>query len=343
MQYPVKHPDDWRQIGKPGLFERLQLPFRNRRFRQRAKSRDGIELTRVHHASGDLGRSDVVLICIMKNAEKYLPSFLAHYRRLGVKRFAFVDDRSSDGTRPLLLAAGDVDLYESNVGFSDAGGGLAWRDMLVDLYGRGRWYVSIDSDEYLIFPGCETRPLSAFIADLERIGAKRSLASMIDIYPDGALGAAQQAEAAEALPTAICPLYDGDGYGIGNDKFCTAIRGGPRRRLFGTNMRLTKFPVIFADDATQFNGGSHHGPLPIARNFSPVQAVLLHYKFSPGAVEEFTEIAARGTHYNGASYYKSIVGHAGFNAEADFRYAGSLRFEGSEAMLRQGFMQDIRN
>ena len=84
-------------------------------------------------------------------------------------------------------------------------------------------------------------------------------------------------------------MYDGDGYWLGNEKFCTAVRGGPRFRLFGADMRLTKFPVLFVDRKTQFNGGSNHGPLPFRRNFSPVHAVLLHYKFPNDAVKDFQD------------------------------------------------------
>jgi hypothetical protein len=343
MQYPLQDPRDWQRFGRLSLLDRVNLAIRNRKFHRRAKSRNGVDLTEVKRGKTELAGNDIVLLCIVKNAARYMPSFLAHYRKLGVKRFAFVDDRSDDATRAVLLRHDDVDLYESNVNFSGAGGGLLWRDMLVDIYGRMRWYVSIDSDEYLIYPGCEERPLSAFIADLTRHGITRSLAVMLDIYPDGPLGQAPAHLPPEASPTVVSPLYDTTGYSIVKDKFCTAVRGGPRARVFGAEMRLTKFPVIFLDAETQFSGGSHHGALPIHRNFSAVHAILLHYKFSDATVEEFTAIAARGTHFNKSFFYRSILNHDRFGGDADLRYPGSTAFEGSQKLVDAGFMQDLRD
>ena len=257
-------------------------------------------------------------------------------------RFAFVDDQSSDGTRAMLLDQDDVDLYESATDFRGSAGGLLWRDRLVDIYGRNRWYVSIDADEYLVFPGSEHRKLVDFIDDLARHDLKRSLAVMLDMYPDGAIGAAEATASPESFPTAISPLHDGTDYQIANEKFCTAVRGGPRRRRFGVDMRLTKFPVLFADSKTSFASGSHHGPLPIRRNFSPVHAVLLHFKFPPGAVEEFHAVAKRGTHFGGSLYYRQIVEHADFGGQTDFRYPGTRRYRDSQELVVRGFMRDLQ-
>lgn len=342
MRYPVKAAGDWHCVGKLSSLDRLALAFRNLRYRRRGRKFGPVPLSAARRLAAPLNPSDIVLICVTRNAQKYLPSFLAHYRRLGVARFAFVDDHSDDATRALLLAAPDVDVYESTADFRQSNGGLIWRDMLVDLYGRDRWYVSIDSDEYLVYPGAETRPLSAFVADLERRGFKRGLAAMIDIYPDASLDQTPPHQPPEAFPTTICPLFDGDTYRIGNENFCTAVRGGPRFRLFGTDMRLTKFPLLFADAGTRFSGGSHHGPLPVTRNFSAVQSVLLHYKFDASAVADFRTIVERASHAGNSRFYKQIVGHDGFHAGIDLRYPGSIAYNGSEALVSAGFMQDLR-
>ncbi len=342
MRYPVENPDDWRRVGKLSGFDRLALALRDLRYRWRARKFGPVLLTPVRRLGAPLTPSDIVLICVTRNAAKYLPSFLAHYRKLGIARFAFVDDRSDDGTRALLLAAPDVDVYGSTADFRRSNGGLIWRDMLVDLYGRDRWYVSIDSDEYLVYPGVETRPLSAFVADLERRGFKRGLAAMVDIYPDAPLDRTPPHRPPEAFPTAVCPLFDGGNYRIENENFCMAVRGGPRLRLFGTDMRLTKFPLVFADAATRFSGGSHHGPLPVTRNFSAVQSVLLHYKFDASTISDFTAIVERASHAGNSQFYRQIVGHDGFHAGVDLRYPGSIAYAGSEALVRAGFMQDLR-
>lgn len=340
MQYPVSDAAHWRSYGKMSLREKIELAIRNRRYRRRAIPRASIELHRVHGNAAPAA-DGIVLLCVLRNGLATLPSFLRHYREMGVQRFAFVDDASDDGTPDYLKQQFDVDLYVSNFTYRSAEGGLAWRDMLVEIYGRDRWYVSIDSDEYLVYPGIEKRPVQSFISDLERHQLGRALAPMLDIYPDGPLGSIE-APVGDESPVASCPLYDETGYTAQDEKFCTSIRGGPRHRVFGTPMRMTKFPVIYVDRPTGFGGGSPHGPLPLQRNFAAPTAVLLHHKFAPGSVETFRSIAARGSHFDGSAFYKTIIASGEFGPHTDFRYEGSRRYGGSEALVEQGFIQDLR-
>lgn len=342
MRYPVAGPQDWKTVGRLSPIGRVWTSLKDKRYRRKANDVGHITLTEVKRASPEPEQGDIIAVCVVRNGGKYLPSFLAHYRKIGITRFAFVDDLSDDDTRSLLLEAPDVDIYESNVRYGESGRGTAWKDMLFSLYGKNRWYVSVDCDEYLVYPGYEERPVASFIRDLESHGRRRALAAMIDIYPEGPIGNSPPHLPPEAPPTRFSPMHDGDGYRLGNEKFCMAVRGGPRFRLFGADMRLTKFPVLFVDRKTQFNGASNHAPLPFRRNFSPVHAVLLHYKFPSDSVREFQKIASSGNHAGGSHFYKMIVNHDDFHPETVLRYPGSRIFESSEAMVAGGFMQDLR-
>jgi hypothetical protein len=340
--YPDTHSPPWAGYGRLSPLRRLSLAWRDRRWRRRAPSRRGIDLVPHGTQPPPPGAREPVVLFTVRDGMATLPSFLAHHRRLGLRHFAAVDDRSADGSADFLAAQGDVALFTSNVDFRRAGGGLVWRDQLVDRFGRGRWYLSVDCDEYLVFPGCETRPLQAFLADLERAGLKRAMAPMLDLYPDGPIGALEPPADPAAFPTDSCPLFDGSHYTVGDEKFCTSIRGGPRNRLYGTSMRMTKFPLVFADRRLAFAGGSHHGPLPLARNFAPPDAVLLHHKFAPGSVETFRQIAERGSHFNGSQFYKDILDSGAFGPATDFRYEHSVRYRSSEDLVARGFLRDLR-
>lgn len=341
FRYPVREAADWAAMGRLSPLRRLALALRERRYRQRARPADGIVLTPAK-PERPLGADDLALVCTVRNSASYLPAFLVHYRRLGVTRFVFVDDRSDDGTAELLAGQPDVDLFTSNVTYGASAYGRVWRDALFTRYGRGRWYLNVDADEFLMFPGCETRGLRDFIADLERAGLKRGLAPMLDLYPDGPLREAVYDPARHRHPLEVSPLIDGEGYEIAPEKFTLAVRGGPRTRLFGNRIRLTKFPVIFVDEATQENGSSIHGPLPIARNFSAVHAVLLHFKFSSVSVEEFARLAEEGEHFGGGVFYAEIAASGAFNPDLSLEYPGSLRVGSSEDLVTRGFMQDLR-
>lgn len=340
--YPVGDRAEWRAFGGLGLARRIVTDVRSYRYRRRAKDVPGLTLTHRGTALRPLGPSEVALVCVVRNAMASLGAFLAHHRALGIARFAMVDDRSDDGTDAFLASQPDVDLFTSSHRYRAAAGGQIWRDRLVDLYGRDRWYVFLDADEYLVYPGCETRPIGAFIKDLERAGSRRSLAPMLDLYPAGRLADAVFDPERHRSPVEVSPMIDGTGYAVTLDKFSTSIRGGPRHRLFGHPNRLQKYPVLFADRATQFNGASIHGPLPLGRNFAPADAVLLHFKFSAASIEEFRRFAEAEGHFGGSMFYKEIAASEGFNGDLSLAYPGSIRFAGSEDLVRRGFMRDLR-
>ena len=253
-----------------------------------------------------------------------------------------MDDRSEDGTREVLENVPDVDLFSSLIEYKDANRGKAWRDAIIDIYGRNRWYLSLDADEFLVFPGSESRQVSDFINDLEMAGFKRCLAPMLDMYPAGPLHSGRFTDDGRYWPFEISSNFDGDGYTITPERYGNAVRGGPRTRVFGNRMRLSKFPLIWVDKATDYRRGSIHGPGPCIRNFVPVTAVLLHYRFSSNSVEEFRRIVAIGGHAGGAAHYTAILNSPDFSESLSLSYEGSLQFTNSEDLTLRGFMMDLR-
>ncbi len=225
-----------------------------------------------------LGKGDIPVVFNTHNDRKLMPSFLAHYRGLGVTRFICVDDVSSDGTRDYLLAQADVDLWSSPVRYRDARRGREWREALFERYGWDRWYLNVDSDEFLIYEDCENRPLGALLQALESRGEKRLAAPMLDMYPPGRLGAATLDSDDGRMPWEIADHFDGSGYEISYTKRAISITGGPRKRKFAHLLELIKYPVIFWDKECSL-GVSIHQPLPCERNFPAVSGVLLHFKF----------------------------------------------------------------
>lgn len=343
MDYPTLAWHEWDTAIRRSLAKRLRLALRDVKRHLRTVGRHRpVDLRAVRRRPTALDRDEIVLICVLRNAAKQLPSFLSHYRQLGIRRFAIVDDQSDDDTRALLLLQDDVDLYESAVRFSGSGGGLVWRDMLVDLYGRNRWYVSVDSDEYLTYPDCENRSVRHFIGDLKSRSLSRSHAVMLDIYPDGPIGLLNPHLPSTALPTAVCPLYDSTGYTVTLDSRGVQVRGGPRQRRFGTAARVSKYPVIYMNRWARFASTDHHAPLPLSHNGGAVHAVLLHHKFTGDTVERFRLAAEQGQHWKGAANYQREVTHADFDHTLDLRYGGSMRYENSMKLVDAGFMRDLR-
>jgi len=322
--------------------QKLKVHLRHIEYAVRTKDR-APSLVRHSGLFTPLKATDLVAMCVVRDANSYIRSFLRYYRKLGVTRFVFVDDRSEDGTRELLERSPDVDLFTSSIGYAEAKRGRVWRDAIIELYGRNRWYLSVDADEFLVFPGSEERSIPQFIADLERGGFNRCFAPMLDLYPAGPLSSGAFTDDGSSWPFETSSSFDGDGYWVTRERYGNAVRGGPRTRLFGLDMRLSKFPLIWADKATDYRRGSIHGPGPCIRNFIPIAAVLLHYRFSASSVHEFRKIVEVGGHIEGGSHYKAILNSPQFSESFSLAYEGSLTFIGSEDLVRRGFMMDLRN
>lgn len=342
MSYPVADGAAWQRMGRPSTGGWAKSAFHHAKRSRPFRSREDPKLSRRTGSFAPLTAADLPLVCIARNAANYVRSFLRYYRTLGVTRFIMVDDHSEDGTGSILEAAPDVDLYSSPLHYKDARRGQLWREAFFDLYGRGRWYLSLDADEFLVYPGSEARPLGSFIGDLEAAGLSRCHAPMLDLYPAGRLADGVFDDDGTRWPFEASPEFDGDGYTITEELYGYAVRGGPRRRLFGNEMRQSKFPLLFVDDATDYRRGSIHGPAPVTRNFVPVTAVLLHYRFSANSIDEFRKIVEVGGHAEGGRFYREILDTDRFSGDFSLAYDGSLRFAGSEDLVDRGFMMDLR-
>lgn len=167
---------------------------------------------------------DLPLVCVVRNAVPYMKSFLRYYREMGVTRFIVVDDRSDDGTTEILSSAPDVDLFCSNMRYAQADRGRVWRDALFNLYGRQRWYLSVDADEFFVFPRMEQRNIRSFIRELEQNGIRRCLAPMIDMYPGGLLRDGVFVDDGAKYPFEVSSHFDGDGYTAKPEKFSGSAR-----------------------------------------------------------------------------------------------------------------------
>jgi hypothetical protein len=284
-----------------------------------------------------LAAGDLPLVFICHNDLRFLRSFLAHYRQLGVTRFICVDDGSTDGSVEYLLSQADVDLWSSPLRYRDARRGKNWREELFSIYGAGRWYLSVDSDEYLVYEDCFEKPLPVLIARLEALSITRLAAPMIDLYPSGDVEDADFNGRDDRMPWQVADSYDGDGYTVMRNARFVRIRGGVRARLFGSNADLTKYPLMFWDGECSL-GENIHQPLPYDRNFVPMLGVLLHFKFFSDFQARVQQAVEEGQHANGASEYRKILKEIDGQGLHSFAYEGSRRFDGPDELVSQGFI-----
>ncbi|MGX1256949.1 glycosyltransferase family 2 protein [Sinorhizobium fredii] len=295
MRYPF---DRHFYFPKRNIIDRLQTFYDS--WRVNARERRNIEPVIITPAKNvlPLDAEDLPLVFVTHNEMALTPAFLHHYRRLGVTRFICLDDVSSDGTREYLMDQPDVDVWTSPIRFAAARRGRRWREALFERYGYNRWYVNVDSDEFLVYDQCLSEPLKALVEVLENNDIKRLPAPMLDFYPVGTSGNG-------SMPWHAVDHVDCSGYRVDFLKRGISVKGGPRKRLFKEENELIKYPLIFWDKSCYF-GSSIHRPLPYSRNFAPIWGVLLHFKFFTNYREKIGEAASNRQHYNGSEHYQAL-------------------------------------
>lgn len=255
----------------------------------------------------------VLVFSVMRDEATRLDAFLAHYRGMGAAHFLIVDNGSSDGTDRRLAREPDVSLWRTGASYAASGCGTDWLNGLLCRHGHGRWTLSVDADELLVYPYCDSRPLPA-LCDWLEAGGKRSMAAMlIDLYPRGPVCQRDDAGADADEPV----WFDPANYVISvNRRYRNLwIQGGPRMRAFFADApklapALNKIPLVRWDRSYAYVA-STHALLPRGLNLvygrdggEMLCGALLHTKFTAGFVGRARQEAARGEHFDGAREYR---------------------------------------
>ncbi len=293
---------------------------------------------------------DVALFCCLRNEALRLPHFLAHYRALGVGHFLFVDNDSDDGGREMLLDQPDASVWHTRASYRASRFGQDWLQWLLIRHGHGRWCLTVDADELLLYPHHDTRPLPALTDWLAARGDCALGALMLELYPRGALDA--RTYRAGQDPLEVLEWFDLANYTITRKEGLEAlwIQGGPRSRVFlhdrpRRGPTLTKVPLVRWNRRHVYLN-STHSILPPAMNRAiyddrggeKLSGVLLHTKFLPQVVEKSAEERLRRQHFGEPgvfdAYHEALTGAPDLWCEASTRYLGWRQLEAEGIMSR---------
>ncbi|MES2665684.1 MAG: glycosyltransferase family 2 protein [Pseudomonadota bacterium] len=300
-----------------GVFESYRLRLRRRRALARSwlKRRD---LKPVADHTALIAPEDVLLLATMRNEKVRLPFFLRYYRNLGVNHFLIVDNDSTDGTREYLAAQPDVSVWTTRASYKNARFGMDWITGLQRRFCHGHWTLTVDVDEFLIYPFCETRPLKALTDWLDASAIRSFSAMLLDMYPKGPIDAQPYREGQD--PFEIATYFDSGNYSVSrNWRFGNLwIQGGPRARLFFTNRpkdapALNKVPLVKWQREYAYESSTHM-LLPRGLNLvfdewggEKASGCLLHAKFLDTLSIKAEEEMARGEHYAGSREYAAYM------------------------------------
>lgn len=301
----------------------------------------------IRHVHGpvdvEAAEQDMVVICLLRNGELWVRSFIEHHLALGAKHIFFLDNGSTDGTVARIRGSRRTSLWTTDLPFRRQQ--LALRRWLFRRFGRGRWCLWCDVDELFDYPFSDVLPLGSFLGYLRAHSFQVVAAQMLDMFSELPFG---ELESRPDDPLrATYPFYDLTGvrkrrdiYWIDDDiahhrdLFCTF--GGIRGRVFGSHDLLqTKHPLVFGGDGTRF--------LPYDGHFSrgrvaDVSAVLLHYKFVSNLVDYARESVRLKQHSRGSLHYRRFLEVLERDPGLSLGTPQARRLEGVSQLLDDGLL-----
>ena len=297
------------------IFSRYRLRLERKRWQIRA-FRKRRELTPVVSRVSLLSPGDILLFSTLRNERIRLPYFLRYYRDLGVDHFLFVDNDSTDGTREYLSRQPDVSVWGSSHSYKRARFGVDWLTWLQGKYGHGHWTLTVDADEFFVYPFCDTRPMRALTDWLDASSIKAFSAMLLDMYPKGPIDAQPYLDGQD--PFEIAAWFDSGNYLISRNNLYGNlwIQGGPRARMYFTDKperapALNKIPLVKWDRNYAYVRSTHM-LLPRGLNHvyddwggEKASGCLLHAKFLDTFTAKAQEEMQRRQHYADSHEYKS--------------------------------------
>jgi hypothetical protein len=311
------------------------------RFARRAR-----ELHPARVQADAIARSWCIAVACVRNEMPRLPAFLAHYRRLGVEHFLFVDNESTDGLAEYLAAQPDCSHWVARGSYKASNFGMDWCNWLLARHGVGKWCVTVDPDEFLVYPHSDERGLRSLARHLEGIGQPSLYAPMIDAYSDQPLSRA--ALTAETDPFDLCPWFDRYNLCQQHDRRLRNfwVQGGVRMRRFlpeapARAPALNKVPFVKWRRGLRYVSSMHHLNDPalnctVLDRPDAVSGVLFHFKYVNLLTAKAAEEMQRGEHYAGSLEYRAYL-DAGDPVLHDPEV--SLRYTGPAQLQALGFMQ----
>ncbi|WP_171124653.1 MULTISPECIES: glycosyltransferase family 2 protein [unclassified Ruegeria] len=293
----------------------MRLRRKRRILRCLRKRRD---LTAVSTKTQNIKRRNVLLVSVVRNEKIRLPFFLEYYRRLGVNHFLFVDNDSDDGTGAFLADQPDVSVWRADASYKRATFGIDWSNYLLRKYAHGHWVLTVDPDEFFIYPFCDTRPVRALTDWLDGCAVRSFGTMLIDMYPRGPVEAEPYTEGQD--PFEIARWFDSGNYMItkNHDYGNLWIQGGPRARVFFRDNpskapALNKIPLVKWDRRYVYVS-STHSLLPRGLNQvydewggEKTSGALLHAKLIDTLGDKAREEMERGQHYRRSGEYRAYA------------------------------------
>ena len=294
---------------------------------------------KVIRKTGPCDKNNPIVTLCVKDDIRRIQLLVDHYRTLGVKKFAILDNGSSDGTFEWMLDQPDIDLFQCDKPYQ-TNVKEGWISRLVSYYGFDRWYIVTDSDETAVYHNMESEALSELTARLEKLGIKRVKALTLDVYRESPLFK-ESADIRKEYRWIDSDSYVETSVNAGSYRIKRFL-GGPRYRLTGSKIPLDKHPLVYWEKGTVSDDAHYQFPHDCI-NEAPCSMGILHYKFLDGDYEEYKKRASKKSKFAGRGfYYRKYLTFFNEQERRTFMYGGSIEFLCSETLNQIPFIKPIR-
>jgi Glycosyl transferase family 2 len=285
----------------------------------------------------ELDGKKLIAVFTAHNEAERIPYFLDYYRQQGVQHFLAIDNNSTDHTKKLLADQKDVTYFFTPSSYVESKAGRLWTSELANHYCVGKWVLTLDLDEILVFPGSEHLQISQLCDYMDQFQFEGLFTVFLDMYSSKPLS---EAICEPGRPfQQVCDHFDVDSYSLKRPSNfpLVQVHGGPRQRLFwqegksGQGPSMRKMPLVKWQKGFRYIF-STHSSTPI--RLADVTGALLHFKFFSSFKSLAEREVARGDRVQKADYEK----YARLVKEQDisFMTPQSVRYESSTTLLDRG-------
>lgn len=305
------------------------------------------QLTKLDEHYVPSAEGEIRAFACIKNEMMRVPFLLDYHRKLGVDRFFFIDNGSSDGTVEFLKGERDCHCFHSDGNFfAENVEPPKWSNALRNVFGDGHWSLTLDADEMFVYPHCEEVSLKSLCQHLDDAGCDALPALVVDMYGDGPIVEARYRKGQSFLDA--CPYFDAElGQTIvveGNYPPVLMFSSFRERAFWHGKHKAKRPPCITQVPLVKWRKGmgylvAQHS-LTYAR-LSEMQAGVLHFKFLPGFYESIVSSIEdnKSVKEKGLEERSSYVDALARNPKLSLKYAQSTRYKNSVQLVDLGWMK----
>jgi len=229
----------------------------------------------------------LIVLCLVRDSELYINSFIKHYFSLGVKHIVFLDNNSTDQTVAIAQQYKNVTILRTKLPFKRYK--MAMRHYLISRFAQiNRWVLYVDVDELFDYPYSDVINLSSLLRYLTEKSYSSVVAHMLDMFSDKPLkmlnnrveDILKQTHRYYDVSNIVRMKYYFPRNKLPSDRIKIYF-GGIRKTLFSphdnTPFLLTKHPLFFSDGKIEPLFVDEHDVRGAC--IADFTGVLFHYKF----------------------------------------------------------------